>query len=250
MRTKSKGIALTLTLSLFAAGSANAELVSSDWLSEGDNLVTLDTSTGIEWLDLTQTKGMSARQVLSDSRFEGWRLATFEELIPLFQNYLPDVDYTYVNTSYRLGAWPHYENKTQITQIREMLNLFVGNSTKMNTGQNQYDYEVIYGMGLKENGSIGITGGIMTGFDGYYTYNDARFYGVEGASGGDFDYQNGVYAPYLVSDGGVTLSSIKDPSINQANPNAPINASAPLMGAFGGLLLIGVGMRSQRRTKV
>jgi hypothetical protein len=46
----------------FAASSSSAapiNLSARDWLSLGDGLLTYDASTGLEWLDLTYTKGQS-----------------------------------------------------------------------------------------------------------------------------------------------------------------------------------------------
>jgi hypothetical protein len=53
---------ITLIALLISATSAHAELVATDWKNTGDGLATLDTATGIEWLDLTQTDNMSINQ--------------------------------------------------------------------------------------------------------------------------------------------------------------------------------------------
>jgi len=54
----------------------------------------------------------------------------------------------------------------------------------------------------------------------------------------------------LVSDGGVTLSSINDPSLNIQNPQAPINqVSAPLLGGFG-LMTIECCVEEQQRVEL
>ncbi len=48
---------------IFCAGTvmfwanANAGLISIDWKTAGDNLITYDTNTGLNWLDLTETVG-------------------------------------------------------------------------------------------------------------------------------------------------------------------------------------------------
>ena len=63
---------------------ANAELIETDWKAGGDALATLHEETGLEWLDLTQTDGMSIDQVAAQTgeggSFEGWRIATFDEI--------------------------------------------------------------------------------------------------------------------------------------------------------------------------
>ena len=66
-----KRIALSLaTATLLGCGVAHASLVELDLLTAGDGLVTLDTTTGLEWLDLTATQGLSVDQVLAGSG--GW----------------------------------------------------------------------------------------------------------------------------------------------------------------------------------
>lgn len=71
------------------SGAAQAELVNADWKVEGDGLAALDTSTGLEWLDVTITAGMSIFDVKSTlDNYEGFRLATASETEALYTNYL------------------------------------------------------------------------------------------------------------------------------------------------------------------
>lgn len=74
--------------------------------------------------------------------------------------------------------------------------------------------------------------------------------GTSSISGGSFYSQvEDTYhtaGVYLVSDGGTTLSSINDPSININNPKAPINmadVSAPVGLATAGVLMLMLGAR-------
>jgi hypothetical protein len=81
-----------MTLSLVAGFAispvANAGLVEADWLSEGDNLALLDTNTGLEWLDFTETQNQSYNNVISqlNTTFDTWRLPTFSEVSDFFNN--------------------------------------------------------------------------------------------------------------------------------------------------------------------
>ena len=73
------------------------ELVPLDLLVPGDGLLTLDTSTGSSWLDLTETVGMSfddvALQLQTGGSLEEFRFAERGELLALFANAaIPDVD--------------------------------------------------------------------------------------------------------------------------------------------------------------
>lgn len=74
---------LACLLACLFVGSANATLISSDWQSANDNLITMDTATGLNWLDLSQTYGMSlgTASSLLASTFSGFRFATHSEVI-------------------------------------------------------------------------------------------------------------------------------------------------------------------------
>jgi hypothetical protein len=71
--------------------SVNAALVSKDWKDTGDNLITRDTVSGLEWLDMTETNDMSynfvSLQLDVGGQFEGWRYASSEEVIILWGNF-------------------------------------------------------------------------------------------------------------------------------------------------------------------
>lgn len=77
-------------VALALAAPAQAEIVEADLAAPGDGLVTRDTGTGLDWLDLTETTGLSYDDILAgvggwtDS---GWRHATTVELCDL----LPEI---------------------------------------------------------------------------------------------------------------------------------------------------------------
>ncbi len=75
----------------FANGPAHSTLLESDWQTAGDGLVIWDTDTNLEWLNLTQSNGMSYSEVYSacssGGSFEGMRYATNSEVINLWTNY-------------------------------------------------------------------------------------------------------------------------------------------------------------------
>lgn len=72
------------------APQAQAALVSTDWHAQGDSLITRDTSTGLEWLDLTASVNRSytanLTQFGSGGTFSGFRYATANEVGQFFQN--------------------------------------------------------------------------------------------------------------------------------------------------------------------
>ncbi|RYE55939.1 MAG: hypothetical protein EOP48_09110 [Sphingobacteriales bacterium] len=78
-------IALGLSL------SAQAAFVSLDWKAGSDGLVTLDTTTGLEWLDITEARDLSFDQVsgqLGDGgQYSGFRYASGAEVMQLLKNF-------------------------------------------------------------------------------------------------------------------------------------------------------------------
>jgi hypothetical protein len=91
--------AARLALALFAtlaAADARAGLIQHSLVAgSGDGRVSFDPSTGLEWLDLTETLGHSVPGILAGAGFDptagvgwvpsGWRYATRHELCGLFE---------------------------------------------------------------------------------------------------------------------------------------------------------------------
>lgn len=88
MITKNK--ILTSLAILLASTSASAELISSDWLAGGDNRVVLDTETGIEWLDMSETRGMDISDLIDNSVFDGWSVGGEQEVISFMNSIISD----------------------------------------------------------------------------------------------------------------------------------------------------------------
>ncbi len=67
---------------------ANANLIQASNPSFGLNSVTTDTSTGLSWLDLTASAGLSYQQVIAGTQsggiFNGFRFATAQEVLGLY----------------------------------------------------------------------------------------------------------------------------------------------------------------------
>ena len=79
-------IASALLLVAFAATPAYADLIEIDLVSSGDGLVTRDTVTGLEWLDLTETLDKSFSDVTCGSFYStyGFTHATQAQVETLF----------------------------------------------------------------------------------------------------------------------------------------------------------------------
>ncbi len=75
-------------VTFFAFMCTNAALISSDDINFGAGAITVDTTNGMEWLDLTFSKGFSynelSTEIMSGGLFSGFRIATFEEIQLLF----------------------------------------------------------------------------------------------------------------------------------------------------------------------
>lgn len=81
-----RSILITSTLPMLSFGSVS--LVSTDWKNQGDELITYDTDSGLEWLDLSVTTNMSHNFVLTQfgvgGLYEGWNYADEEQVLSLF----------------------------------------------------------------------------------------------------------------------------------------------------------------------
>ena len=94
-----KYLKLTLAAStLVLSTSVNAALISTDWQNVGDNFITQDTDSGLEWLDLTETVGMSYDQVTAQmatgGSLAGWSYATSSQISGFFDSAGGSGDYT------------------------------------------------------------------------------------------------------------------------------------------------------------
>jgi hypothetical protein len=82
-------VAVAAAITVLTA-TANATLTSSDWQNAGDGLLTIDSDTGLQWLDWSYTANRSYNDVSSllgdGSEFEGFRYATEAEMRTLYTN--------------------------------------------------------------------------------------------------------------------------------------------------------------------
>jgi hypothetical protein len=226
---KIKKMALLPVLALLSIG-AQAELISTDWKVNNDGLATLDTDSGREWLDLTQTDGMSINQVsaLLDTTFHGWRLPTRAEVTSLMTSTFP-----LRSNDLRSGGNFFYSD-TETNNLSVIFQSFFG-ATSVSTSTDLM-------RGTYVNDEQSTLGGfdILNAGSLYYKVNS---YSVLFNSQSNFttesnantSFSSDSFGVYLVSDGGTTLSSINNPSIN-ANANVPLPATLGLLGlAMAGL---------------
>lgn len=87
---KSLSLTLSLSLALVLAAlpsTSSAELMQRDFITANDGLLTYDTETNLEWLDVTQTINMSFNDVMQllgpNGSLTGFRYATGSEVTAL-----------------------------------------------------------------------------------------------------------------------------------------------------------------------
>lgn len=239
MRLKNTLLATALLLSVT---TAQAALVETDWNNAGDGLATLDTDTGIEWLDLTQTLGLTINQTegLLSSTFDGWRLPTRAEVTQMMVIALPS-QAAWVEASL-LQPNGSYQSLTDPTVGSEVNNFiaFFGAT---------YDWASATGsVGMVKNDPGQAFSVIHSGVQDRHSDGAKRLWSNDDLVN-DYDWYASSFGVYLVSDGGTTLSSQLDPSLNSNNANAPTTdvSSPALLGLIGlGLL----GFASRRRPSV
>jgi len=78
------------TAAMALSVTANAAVISLDWQNSNDNLITRDTTSGLDWLDLSLTNGSSFNQTMTQmgtsGQFNGFRYATTNEVENLWAN--------------------------------------------------------------------------------------------------------------------------------------------------------------------
>jgi hypothetical protein len=224
MKLKCTLIAATLLLSIT---SAQAAFVHKDWKVSGDARATLHEETGIEWLKLDNTSNRSMNEISTDAAFTGWRLPTRGEVNTLIGDMLSPLAFNSGPDTYSGSGSPLYTGYVNTWQ--EFMSI-------SQTGAQQ-----IRSFGFHTDGSGGT---LMTGarkgasVDSYNIYNDLFEFAYSPS------YKDINYSVFLVSDGGTTLSSQNNPSINANNANAPINdVPAPALLGLMGLGLFGFAAR-------
>ncbi len=86
--TKTTAALVVLVISLAFSRFSYADLISVDLFSPGDGLITRDTRTSLDWLDLPQTAGWSLDQALSSSFVTdlGFQIATADQVDSLLES--------------------------------------------------------------------------------------------------------------------------------------------------------------------
>lgn len=90
---------------LVISTGVDAAIISADWQTSGDGLITQDTTNGLEWLDLTVTANRIYNDVYAElapgGEFDGWRYATTDELL----GFIDEFDGPGSQVSQIVGYW-------------------------------------------------------------------------------------------------------------------------------------------------
>lgn len=183
---------MLLTMSL----ASQAEIVSGDYIEAGDQKVSLDSQTGLEWLSITETAGFSINEIselISEGSYEGFRLATESEIRDVW-------DYFFYVESQRLkenGLEEYYDTFGYV--------YWASGTVKFS-----------YGLVDKEDGSgVALYGNRSDGKQSYFDYQGQPY---------DLNHAHDAYGVYLVSEGGYTYSNLNDESYQniQSNPHSDV----------------------------
>lgn len=230
-----KRFIVALSVVLFS-GMANAEFIHNDWKTAGDSRVLLDYDTGIEWLKLDNTDETPNDEVIaglaSGGAYEGWRLPTVAEVQGLILATLAEYAPAGSAIEQNIETENYYKDTKSNSEWgqawREMMGL---------TFNAPGDRLMSYGVALDESGDYSLFGLIWNENTG----NERVYLNWKTFS----DYENNPnFGLFLVSDGGMTLSSVNDPMLNINNPNAPVN-NVP--GTLWGAGLIALAFITRRR---
>jgi hypothetical protein len=213
----------TISAITLSSMSASAEFIKTDWKEVGDNLAVVDKGTGLEWLNLSQTDGMSISQVdtLLSTTFYGWRFPSRNE-VNIAMTSLTGVDA--ITPSDNVTVKYSEEGVQKAIAYEDALGS-TGVSRTQASDNTHYSYGHYYD-DPTDLGSLIYFGGVTYYYDNGYM---SAVYDDNVRNNDAYTFSHQLYGVYLVSEGGTTLSSINDPSIN-ATANVPLPATTVLLG--------------------
>lgn len=228
-----------------------ASFVQTDWMTTGDKKAVLDTNTGLEWLRLDQTIGFSVNQnpTFYGAHFSGWRVATQSEVEQMYLNFFTNQYLHYgISGSTPSLTWDEAWASASPSRhyIPELLDLYL---EFFGFSDNRDEFSGRRSMGIHKCGTSSLN--CHTGFRFYTTQGVDYASFVRGTRVSGNSAGGSIYGIFYVSEGGATLSSILDPTINtpslqnnQGGPTADVVSPAGLAAA--GALLMFLGARRRK----
>lgn len=209
-------------LMAFIASGAQAGFTHTDWRYSGDEDAVLHEETGIEWLSMNSSKGLTFADVDNQMQdgyyFDGWRYATTSEVDSMITSFFDDAMSVYLNTG---------DDTSMKAKATEFISMFDA-TTYLSRG----DHKQSFGVTLGDDG-YAYRAGVGRYLSSYATVPwEVNLLSLEEDTDvPNYEANNSGF--FLVSDGGVTLSSQLNPMLNINNPNAPVNASAAAVPVLG-----------------
>jgi hypothetical protein len=180
-------VALTLTLSSVTQA---LPIQQADAFTAGDNKATLETSTGLIWLDfgLTNNQTFGTTKSLLDSTYAGWRLPTQSEVIHLWNSL-----FGHLPGWFSFGTFGYVNNPDLAADFDAISNIFgvngLGEHTLIDNGvASTWPVLGSQGLFMLDSGELG--GAMM-----YRPANDptpgytAMFYDTSGLSAPDWHHE-------------------------------------------------------------
>lgn len=204
-----------LAVAMLLSAQAHAAFTTTHWKSNGDGLATLDTSTGKEWLDLSYTSNWQPQSVLdamqTGGSLAGWRLPTKTEVVTLINNWFGQSwNPTNSFTIQYFGGYPH-----------NAVGFFNSFGITKSIGEISNGHRWSAGLYFDSNGSSLLGAGAYHRNSWGDHTSSAWINESTGLSVNSINLDG--RGMFLVSDGGLTMSSKDDPSLNASNPNAPFH---------------------------
>ena len=126
-----------------------------------NNTIIEDSISGTQWVKLTETKGMSinsARDMIAtDERYQGFRVATSQEVLTLFNSYFK---YTTINVSNA----PH--------NVRDPISDYDANITHNAFGRTNASWQASYGYSIGDSSPVIIGSDINSGTSYFYQFSN------------------------------------------------------------------------------
>ena len=225
-----------ILFSLLMASSfvANADIVHSNWVSDGDKKANLDTTTGLEWLKLSNTRGLSYNEFTANpDLFPGWRLPTSDEV----SHYVREtffasgaINDNYFDTHEMEDGFIYISKGNYKGRADSLVPDYLGQTFISSS------YNISYGLYYDEASDQILRSGAQSGRDSF-----EALYLYDGNPNASFskDGTNSALGFFLVSDGGATFSSNNDPYFKEIQAKDVPTPLAFSLLAFVSMLLFG-----------
>lgn len=222
---------------------ASAELVTKDYAVEGDGLITFDTSTGLEWLDLSQTLNHTINSITPylDTRYEGFEVAHKSQIDQMVLSVMPTIFTADTFHLDRDGSGSDANSPLIAPEEGLRFRTLFRNAGSHTSGAFLHN----------EPNASGYTAGLLGSnpwVNGNVAYYDLRLdnddYAMSRFFGTNYHGHSGVY---LVSSGGYSYSSLNDEEMKQIQSQNFGDVSAPLGMGVGVLAMMVAGSLSRRK---